>query len=87
MKSLIIALAPNKDDNLVLKAFRSVQTNLNQIRIFHTDRGNEFKNKAIDEILEVFDIECSLSIKGCSYDNAVVKATYKIIKTEFIKNR
>lgn len=24
-------------------------------------------------------------MKGCSYDNAVTEATYKIIKTEFIK--
>ena len=81
------SIGPNKDANLVLKAFRSVQTNLHQIRIFHTDRGNEFKNKAIDEVLEVFDIERSLSMKGCPYDNAVAEATYKIIKTEFVKNR
>lgn len=26
-------------------------------------------------------------MKGCPYDNAVAEATYKIIKTEFIKNR
>ncbi|PUU87934.1 MAG: integrase catalytic subunit, partial [Halanaerobium sp.] len=33
----------------------------------HTDRGNEFKNKAIDDILDRFDIERSLSNKGCPY--------------------
>ena len=26
-------------------------------------------------------------MKGCPYDNAVAKATYKIIKTEFVNNR
>ena len=26
-------------------------------------------------------------MKGCPYDNAVAEVTYKIMKTEFIKNR
>lgn len=56
---------PNKDAELVKKAFSTVQTDLSQIKIFHTDRGNEFKNQAIDEILEAFQIERSLSMKGC----------------------
>jgi len=59
---------------------------LNKISVFHTDRGNEFKNKAIDEVLDTFTISRSLSKKGCPYDNAVAEATFKIIKTEFIKN-
>lgn len=33
---------PNKDATLVKKAFSTVQTNLNQMKIFHTDCGNEF---------------------------------------------
>lgn len=78
---------PNKDAELVKKAFSTVQTDLSQIKIFHTDRGNEFKNQAIDEILEAFQIERSLSMKGCPYDNAVAEATYKVIKTEFINNQ
>lgn len=78
---------PNKDAELVKKAFSTVQTNLSQIKIFHTDRGNEFKNKIIDEILEVFEIERSLSMKGCPYDNAVAEATYKVIKTEFVNHQ
>ena len=75
---------PNKDAALVKKAFSTVQTNLNQIKVFHTDRGNEFKNQMIDEILEAFNIQRSLSMKGCPYDNAVAEATYKVIKTEFV---
>lgn len=57
--------------------------NLSNINIFHTDRGNEFKNKIIDEVLETFNIQRSLSKKVCPYDNEVAEATYKIIKTEF----
>lgn len=77
----------NKDAKLVIQAFSKVETNLQNINIFHTDRGNEFKNKLIDETLEAFSIERSLSMKGCPYDNAVAEATYKIIKTEFVRNR
>ncbi len=59
---------------------------LADIRLFHTDRGNEFKNQTIEELLEAFDTECSLSQKGCPYDNAAAEATFKIIKTEFAWN-
>lgn len=76
----------NKDAELVKKAFASVKTNLENIKIFHTDRGNEFKNQLIDETLKAFNISRSLSMKGCPYDNAVAEATFKIIKTEFVKD-
>ena len=76
----------HKTAELVKQAFQSVEGNLEEIRLFHTDRGNEFKNQLIEEILETFHIERSLSHKGCQYDNAVAEATFKIIKTEFIWN-
>ena len=81
------AAGKNKNAELVYKAFGTIKTNLNNINIFHTDRGNEFKNKIIDEVLTTFNIDRSLSKKGCPYDNAVAEATYKIIKTEFAFNR
>ena len=77
----------NKDAILVSKAFSRVDIKLNQIQIFHTDRGNEFKNKVLDETLETFHIRRSLSMKECPYDNAVAEATFKIIKTEFVKGQ
>ncbi len=76
----------HKTAELVRQAFMSVEGNLSDIHIFHTDRGNEFKNRMVEEILETFEIERSLSHKGCPYDNAVAEATFKIIKTEFIWN-
>lgn len=51
--------------------------------MFHTDRGKEFDNRLIDEALETFNIQRSLSMKGCPYDNAVAEATFKVFKTEF----
>lgn len=60
---------------------------MGKIQIFHTDRGNEFKNKTLDETLKTFHIKRSLSMKGCPYDNAVAEATFKINKTEFVKGQ
>ncbi len=76
----------DKTAELVKAAFQSVEGSLEDIRLFHTDRGNEFKNQTIEELLEIFHIKRSLSHKGCPYDNAVAEATFKIIKTEFVWN-
>lgn len=35
--------------------------------IFHTDRGNEFKNHPIDETPGSYEIKRFLSHKGCPY--------------------
>ena len=77
----------HKDASIVDKAIKSIKYDLNKISIFHSDRGNEFKNKIIEDILIKFNIQRSLSQKGTPYDNAVAEATYKIFKTEFCFNR
>lgn len=74
----------NKDAALISRAFATVKGDLRKIQWFHTDRGREFKNQKMDELLETFEIGRSLSMKGCPYDNAVAEATYKIMKTEFV---
>lgn len=48
---------------------------------------SEFNNQIIDEVLESFHIKRSLSLKGCPYDNAVAKSTFKIFKSEFVYRR
>lgn len=58
-----------------------------EFQILHTNRGNKFKNKVIDGLLSIFIIKRSLSKKGYPYDNAIAKATFKLIKTEFAFNR
>ena len=54
------------------------------MKLFHTDRGSEFKNVDIDKLLSKYQIKRSLSHKGNPYDNAVAEATFKILKTELI---
>lgn len=61
-----------------------MDVNLEKILIFHTDCGNEFKNRLLDETQKTFHIKHSLSMKGCPYNNAVAEATFKIIKTELV---
>jgi len=63
-KILGSAVGNQKDAKLVESAFYTVQSDLRLINIFHTDRGSEFKNHIIEQILDVFGIERSLSAKG-----------------------
>lgn len=65
------AASEHKDTNLVRKALYSIKYDFRKISLFHSNRGNEFKNMIIEEALETFDIRRSLSHKGCPYDNAV----------------
>ena len=73
-----------KDARLVKSAFATLDFPLDDIEVFHTDRGSEFGNAAIDGLLEAFGVERSLSRKGCPYDNAVDESTNKILKAELI---
>lgn len=57
---------------------------LSDIRVFHADCGSEFDNAKIDETLEAFGIERSLSKKGCPYDNAVDESTNETLKAESV---
>lgn len=52
-----------KTAGLVKETFQSVEGNFGDIRLLHTERGNEFKNQKIEELLEAFYIERSLSHK------------------------
>ena len=44
----------HKDAALVRSAFASIRGNLFDIQVFHTDRGSEFDNRLIDNILDAF---------------------------------
>lgn len=78
------AAGARKDARLVKSAFATLDFPLGDIEVFHTDRGSEFDNATIDELLGAFGIKRSLSKKGCPYDNAVDESTNKILKAEFV---
>ena len=73
-----------RDASLVLGAFATLDFPLTDVQVFHTDRGGEFDNTRIDELLDVFDIKRSLSRKGNPYDNAVVESTNRLLKKELV---
>ena len=73
-----------RDAGLVLAAFATLDFPLTDVQVFHTDRGGEFDNTRIDELLDVFDIKRSLSRKGNPYDNAVVESTNRLLKKELV---
>ena len=73
-----------RDAGLVLGAFATLDFPLTDVQVFHTDRGSEFDNTRIDELLDVFGIKRSLSRKGNPYDNAVVEPTNRLLKKELV---
>lgn len=73
-----------RDVSLVLAAFATLDFPLTDVQVFRTDRGSEFDNTRIDELLDVFDIKRSLSRKGNLYDNAVVESTNRLLKKELV---
>ena len=78
---------PRKDAELVMAAFATLRFPISDIGVFHTDRGSEFDNMAIDGLLEAFGIERSPSRKGCPYDNAVIESTNRLLKTGIVYGR
>ena len=78
------AAGRHKTAELVYQAFESIPYDKSKINVFHTDRGSEFKNQLIDELINKYHLKRSLSHKGTPLDNAVVESTNHILKTEFI---
>ena len=77
------AASIHRDARLVKAALASMDANLFDVGIFHTDRGSEFDNMEIDKMLDFFGIRRSLSRKANPWDNAVAEATFKLYKAEF----
>jgi transposase InsO family protein len=77
-------ISKSKDATLAQKALLSIEGDLRDIGILHSDKGSEFVNKLIDRTLRAFEIQRSTSGKGNVYDNSVAESMFKTIKTEFI---
>lgn len=78
------AASERKDARLARAAFATLEFPISNIEVFHTDRGSEFDNAQIDELLEVFGIRRSLSAKGCPYDNAAGESVNRTLKEELV---
>lgn len=60
---VVHSAGPRKDADLVRAAFATLELPMSDTKVFHTDRGSEFDNAKIDEMLDAFGIERSLSRK------------------------
>ena len=62
------SVGKNKDAKLIEQALLSSKYSLSEIQLFHSDRGSEYDNKVIDDLLKIFKIKRSLSRKGNPYE-------------------
>lgn len=61
-------------------AFATLGFPLTDIDVLRTDRGSEFANSDIDDLLEAFGIRRSLSRKGDPCDDAAIEPASRILK-------
>ncbi len=60
--------------------------NLRGVKMFHSDRGTEYANRKVSEILKINGVIRSVSRAGCPYDNAVSENLFGIFKREWMSN-
>lgn len=81
------AASGRKDSRLAKAAFATLGFPLTDIDVLRADRGSEFANSGIDDLLEAFDIRRSLSRKGNPCDNAAIEPVNRILKKELVYRR
>ncbi len=78
-------LGASMEASLVLEAINRAlgqrQVEPEQLLI-HTDQGSQYRATAYRELLEAHGITCSMSAKGCCWDNAVVESLFSTLKHE-----
>lgn len=62
------------------------QLNLKDCKMFHSDRGTEYVNKKVSDLLQDNGVIRSVSKAGCPYDNAVSENLFGIFKREWMSN-
>ncbi len=79
------AMGATMEASLVLEALNRAlghrQIQPDQLLI-HTDQGSQYRATAYRQLLEDHKIICSMSAKGCCWDNAVVESFFSTLKHE-----
>ncbi|MCD1127321.1 MULTISPECIES: IS3 family transposase [Limnobaculum] len=55
--------------------------------IIHSDRGSQYASHSYQTELGKHGLICSMSGKGCCYDNAVMESFYHTLKTELMRGK
>lgn len=50
----------------------------------HSDRGSQYCSKKYQELLKLGRLVCSMSRKGCCYDNAAMESFFHTLKVELV---
>jgi len=79
------SLGASMEASLVLEALHRAlgqrQLEPDQLLI-HTDQGSQYRATAFRELLANHGITCSMSAKGCCWDNALVESLFSTLKHE-----
>jgi len=72
--------------SLVVDAFNMAVENRPGARglVHHSDRGSQYASYEFQNILQSYDMLCSMSRKGNCYDNAVAESFFHSLKTEWV---
>ena len=52
--------------------------------IVHSDRGSQYCSKKYQNMLKKHGLVCSMSAKGCCYDNAACESFFHTLKVELV---
>lgn len=52
--------------------------------IHHSDRGSQYASDDFQKLLTAYGMKCSMSAKGCCWDNAVAESFFHTLKVELV---
>ena len=72
--------------DLVLDALRMalMRRRITSPLLSHSDQGSQYASADYRALLATSGIECSMSRKGCCWDNAVAESFFHTLKTELV---
>jgi len=75
-------LSNSLDTEFCLDALKMALEDDRKPEVFHSDQGCQYRATAYRQLLEGHKISCSMSAKGCCWDNAVVESFFSTLKHE-----
>ena len=82
------SMGEHNDRFLVIRALDMAHQNRRPPKgiIFHSDRGSTYASEDFQKRLRSYGMVCSMSRKGCCYDNAVMESWFHSLKVEEIQD-
>ncbi len=72
-------------EDLIMDAFEMAAANRDiKDTLIHSDRGVQYRSNRYREMLQSYDVHCSMSRKGNCWDNAVMESFFSRLKVELV---